>query len=146
MGQPLTLPRYQRLARWRSLIKLKHVLLALPFLVGESVNYYVVGPGYTSLANPGVLEQVAERRIENGWGLTEDVDLTAYSLLGAVADCKSLGHGGYLVTEKEVKSILIVDCEADVHRGDMDRKKLIVDINDKELVHQEAYLVLWRAR
>lgn len=125
---------------------IKHVLLVLPLLVGSATDYYVVGPGTVSYASPGVLEQVAERRIKNGWGIPDHINLSDYEVLGATIDCTELGRNGYIVTDKTVKSILIVDCENSDHKGQMAKRQLVVDVNDKSLVHETAYLILWRTK
>ena len=103
-------------------------------------DFDIRGPGYLSFANPGVLERVAERRLANGWGL--ETNWTGYEVLGATADCSLLGRGGWLIAGGEVVPILIVDCEADVHRGQMAERGLLADVSRLDLVHQKGWLVL----
>lgn len=104
-------------------------------------EYSLVGPGAISYADPGVLEKVTERRIKNGWGL-DRVNWSKYDLLGATAECKWLGKSGLLLSGLKRKTILIVDCEADVHKGQMQERGLLVDINNEDLVHKKGWLLL----
>lgn len=98
--------------------------------------FQVVGYGALSYAP---LEPVADRRIRNGWGL-ESVE--GYDLLIAPADCALLGRDGWLFVGDEVYSVIVADCEADVHRGQMKERGLLVDTNDSRLVSEYGYLVL----
>mgnify|MGYP001603278827 CR=1 FL=1 len=42
----------------------------------------------------------------------------------------------------KVYSVIVVDCEADVHKGQMAARGLLVDQNKIELTSQYAWLVL----
>lgn len=86
-----------------------------------------------------MLETVAERRIHNGWGV-ESVE--GYDLLIAPADCSFLGRSGWLFVGDKVYSVIVVDCEADAHKGQMAARGLLADQNKSELASQYAWLVL----
>lgn len=118
-----------------------YFLIGLFALLALSSQLTILGPGAISPADPGVLERVAERRLRNGWGLT-DVNLQDYNALVAPADCDLLGRRGWLVAGKRVVSALVVDCEADVHRGQMDERGLLLDTNRQDLAHLEGLLIL----
>lgn len=107
-------------------------------LITSTVRLEVIGPGAVSYAGKGVLERVAERRIRNGWGLTQ----VNNAILVAPADCDYLGSQGWLVTEDDVYNVTVVDCEADVHSGQMRQRGLLVDTNRLDLVHKKAWLVI----
>lgn len=100
----------------------------------------VIGPGVMSTANEGVLERVAERRIKNGWGLAA-IDLSDYVLI-APDDCELLGRAGWVLTKdgKFIKA-LVVDCEADVHNGTMEKHGLLMDTNRAKFNHQVGWLI-----
>lgn len=101
--------------------------------------FSVYGPGAISAADPGVLEAVADRRINAGWGL-DSID--GYDLLIAPADCALLGRSGWLITNGNVYSSIVVDCQADVHAGIMESRGLLLDANRRELAHKQGWLVL----
>lgn len=101
--------------------------------------YSVYGPGTISYADPGVLEAVADRRIQAGWGLTE---LGDYDTLVAPADCALLGRSGWLIADGQVLSVLVVDCENGNHRGQMESRGLLLDVNRLDLAHHKGWLVL----
>lgn len=103
------------------------------------LDFEIIGPAAISQADEGVLEAVAERRIANGWGLDS---IEGYDTLVAPADCRLLGREGWLIVGGEVIEVVAVDCEADVHAGQMESRGLLVDTNRKELVHLEGWLVL----
>lgn len=113
------------------------IILAILALSGSMT---IIGPGTLSGADPGVLERVAERRLHNGWGLHQQVD--GYDVLIAPPDCKLLGRSGYLVAGGRAYSAVAVDCEADVHRGQMVDRGLLADVNERGLWHKEGYLIL----
>lgn len=100
----------------------------------------VYGPAYLSYANPGVLERVAERRLQAGWNLTGD--WTAYDVLLGVERCELLDRAGWLIVDGRVLTVKVVDCEADVHAGQMAARGLLADTNREELTHLKGWLVL----
>lgn len=101
----------------------------------------VIGPGAISYAGANVLEGVATRRYDNGWGLyTSNLRRT----LLAAEDCSLLGYNAWLIVEGHFIGGTIVDCEADVHAGEMKQRGLLVDTNRVDLVHKEAWLVVIR--
>ena len=83
---------------------------------------------------------MAERRITNGWGLTGDWH--GYDILVAPADCGLLGRSGWLIADGRVMSAKVVDCEADIHAGQMAERGLLADANMKSLGHLKGWLVL----
>lgn len=99
----------------------------------------ILGPGALAAADPGVLEAVAARRISNGWQLSQEPG--DYEVLVAVADCRQLDRSGWLIADG-LHSALVVDCEANVHRGQMDRRGLLADVNRGELGHLKGWLIL----
>lgn len=101
--------------------------------------FSVYGPGAISAADPGVLEKVAERRIANSWGLSS---IDGYDLLIAPADCALLGREGWLITNGNVYTSIVVDCENGEHRGQMAERGLLADANRRELAHKQGWLVL----
>lgn len=58
------------------------VALILSALLASELT--ILGPGTLATADPGVLEAVAERRLANGWTLTQDP--AAYDVLVGVAE------------------------------------------------------------
>ncbi len=101
----------------------------------------MVGPGYLSSANPGVLERVAEKRIRLGWGLSK-IDISNYDALVATEDCNLIGRHGWLLTDDRTESILVVDCQNRDERPRMSEVNLLADINVEDLVHKKALLLL----
>lgn len=100
----------------------------------------VYGPGFISYADPGVLERVAERRIQAGWNLTGD--WTAYDVLVAPSDCQLLDRDGWLIVDGEILTIKIVDCAQKKHRQEMIDNGLLADVNMIELAHKNGWLIL----
>lgn len=115
------------------MIYLLSLLLLLP-------DYHIIGPGFISSADPGVLEAVAERRVQANWGLSGD--WTAYDVLVATADCRNLGRSGWLIANRNVYTSIVVDCENGEHRGQMAERGLLADANRRELAHKQGWLVL----
>jgi len=105
-----------------------------------SVEVVVLGPGVLAPADPGVLEDVAHRRTTYGWRL--DKDYRQYEVLVAPANCDLINRSGWLWTGQERYTALVVDCEAGHHRGQMDRRGLLADVNCRELGHKRGWLVL----
>lgn len=102
----------------------------------------VIGPGAVSLADKGVLEKVAERRLKNGWGLADE-EPNNYDALIAPSDCSLLGRKGWLLTNKgDFVWALVVDCEDEADKGIMQKHGLLVDTNRADLVHKVGWLVL----
>ena len=105
-----------------------------------SIEVVVLGPGVLAPADPGVLEEVAHRRTTYGWQLSKDYQ--AYDVLVAPADCRLLDRAGWLWTGDGRYTALVVDCESRHHRGQMDRRGLLADVNCRELGHKRGWLVL----
>lgn len=97
----------------------------------------IFGPGAISYS--AILDDVAERRINAGWGLSE---ISGYEVLVAPADCNLLGRSGWLIANGDVYSAIVVDCEQKAHRGQMESRGLLVDASRVGLNHKEAWLVL----
>lgn len=114
------------------------IALLLGLLLLSSVA--IVGPGHLSYAGDGTLEAVAERRLRNGWGLTED--WRGYEVLVAPADCALMGRAGWLVVDGSTETALVVDCENSNHAGTLERRGLLGDTNQEELTHRRGWLVL----
>jgi hypothetical protein len=92
----------------------------------------IYGPAYLSYAP---LEQVVEKR---EWQGTE-----AFEVLVAPSDCNLLGKWVWLIVEDgQVLSGVVVDCERPEHQGQMDERRLLADVNDWDLVHKKAWLVV----
>lgn len=100
----------------------------------------VIGPGALSFAGDGTLERVAERRIQNHWGLTGD--WTAYDVLSAPSDCQLLDRDGLLIVEGKILTVKVVDCAQEKHRQQMIDNGLLADTNLPGLTHEKAWLVL----
>jgi hypothetical protein len=103
-------------------------------------DFDIVGPGFVSYADPGVLEAVAERRVTNGWGLSGDWE--GYDVLAAPASCKLLNRSGWLVAGGKVLTVKIVDCEQKAHAGQMAERGLLLDVNRWGLRGEKGWLVL----
>lgn len=101
----------------------------------------MVGPGYLSYADPGVLERVAEKRIRLGWGLSK-VDIRDYDALVATESCDLIGREGWLMTDSVTKNVLVVDCQNRDEQPRMSEVNLLADINVEDLVHKKALLLL----
>lgn len=98
--------------------------------------FYGYGPmGYTA-----TLEEVAERRYLNEWGVS--VDPRDFDVLLGVQDCAALGQEGWLIAGGNIYSALVVDCEGQNHRGEMDQHGLFADISQSALSHRCGYLIL----
>lgn len=102
----------------------------------------ILGPGVLSQADPGVLESVAQRRIHYGYGLEAALDVNDYEVLIAPADCDLLGRDGWLVANGHSYRAIVVDCEARHHRGQMQSRGLLADVNNLELVHKQGWVIL----
>lgn len=100
------------------------ILLLLGFLLG----FQIYGPG--ALAYTTVLEQVSETRIKYGYGL-DSID--GYEVLVAPSDCDLLGKNGWLITEDEVLTAIVVDCESEEHKGIMKERNILADVNKENL-------------
>ena len=98
----------------------------------------ISGPG--AIGYSPILEQVAERRIANEWGLS--ADWREYEVLVATPNCKQLGKSGWLIAGGRVMTAKVVDCEADVHAGQMAERGLLVDASRRWLNHKAGWLVL----
>jgi len=99
--------------------------------------FIIILTGTLSKANPGVLEKVAERRVQNEWGLTE---ITQDTLI-AVEDCNLLGYEAIVKVDGKEHKSQIVDCEAS-HHNHMKERGLVADINNPDLVHKEAEVII----
>ena len=72
-----------------------------------------------------MLEAVAHRRAVY-FGQVEN--WREYEVLAAVEDCELIGRSGWIIAD-EVKSVIVVDCEADVHQGQMASRGLMADVS-----------------
>jgi hypothetical protein len=107
----------------------------------EVPSVLVLGPGYLSAADPGVLERVALRRMAVGWGLAE-TDIAQYDALVATIEWAHLGRAGWLIADKATYTALVVDCAQAKHRQAMMDGELLADVNRPQLVHKRAVLLL----
>lgn len=98
----------------------------------------IFGPGAISYS--AILDDVAERRVLNEWGLS--ADWRGYDVLVAPADCRLLGRSGWLIANGDVYSAIAVDCENGDHAGQMAERGLLADASRRGLNHQRAWLVL----
>lgn len=98
----------------------------------------VYGPG--AISYTPILERVAERRVLNEWGLTDD--WRGFDVLVAPSDCRLLGRSGWLIANGDVHSAIVVDCEQQAHRGQMAERGLLADASRRGLNHQRAWLIL----
>lgn len=87
----------------------------------------------------GNLEEVANRRIKNGWNLDS---IEGYEILVAPSDCNLLNRSGWLIVEGKIYSAIVVDCEQEKHRGQLEERGLLCDQNIKDLTHKESFLIL----
>ena len=101
----------------------------------------ILPPAALSLANPGVLERVAERRMSNNWGL-ERQDLSHFDAFVAPSDCDLLGKTGTLIIGDNTYTVISVDCENRENQL-MEQRGLLADINLPELVHKQGILVFY---
>lgn len=97
-------------------------------LLGIVPDYDVYGPGAFSYTS--VLEEVSERRIKYGYGLS---DIEGYDILVAPSDCSLLGKDGWIISAQGIHSMIAVDCESDIHKGTMQTNGILADVNTKEL-------------
>ena len=98
----------------------------------------ISGPG--AIGYSPILEQVAERRIANEWGLS--ADWREYEVLVATPNCKQLGKSGWLIAGGRVLSARVVDCAQPKHRRAMEDNGLLVDASRRGLNHKAGWLVL----
>lgn len=98
--------------------------------------FVIVLVGHFSQANSGVLEQVAERRIANGWGLEE---VKEGHILIATPQCHWLGHEATVIVGSKRYRATVVDCSHNSNA--MIQRGLVADTNTHELVHQEAQVI-----
>lgn len=91
----------------------------------------IYGPAQLSYGN---LQRVVERK---GWQGTDHFDV-----LLAVPDCNLVARQGWLISETGIYSAVIVDCEADDHKGQMAERGLLADTNRDDLTHQWAWVVV----
>lgn len=98
----------------------------------------IFGPGAISYS--AILDNVAERRVLNEWGLSGDWQ--GYDVLVAPADCRLLGRSGWLIANGDVYTTIAVDCENGDHRGQMAERGLLADGSLEGLNHKRAWLVL----
>lgn len=101
------------------------------------LDFKVYGPGALSYAP---LEEVAERRVLNNWNLS--ADYTEYDLLVAPSNCDLLNKNGWLIVRDQILTVKVVDCEQAKHQGQMDAWGLLADTNRKDLVHEQAWLII----
>lgn len=101
-------------------------------------DYAILGPG--ALSYTPVLEQVAERRIALGFGLS---DIEAGAVLIAPASCDLLGRKGWLIAGGGVQRAQVVDCENGNHKGEMTERGILADVSSEELGHEKpAWVIL----
>jgi len=98
----------------------------------------IIGPGAVSYTP--ALEVVAERRVLNDWGLTDD--WSTFEVLAAVPDCRLLNRSGWLIAGGKVLTVKIVDCAQEKHRQAMVDNGLLADASMEELNHKAGWLVL----
>jgi hypothetical protein len=91
----------------------------------------IYGPGAMSYAD---LDAVVARK---GWEGTRDFDV-----LSAPSNCNLMARQGWLITSKGVFSTVIVDCQADEHKGQMEARGLLVDTNRDDLVGANGWLIV----
>ena len=113
------------------------MIYLLSALLAFVPDYQIHGPG--ALSYTPVLESVAERRIALGFGLSE---IEAGVVLVAPANCAHLGRRGWLIAGGAVHRAQVVDCEADVHRGEMVERGILADVNKPRLDHERGWLIL----
>jgi len=94
-------------------------------------DYQVYGPGALSYAP---LEIVVENR---GWEGTEEFDM-----LVAPSDCNLLARQGWVITKEKIFNVVVVDCEAPEHKGQLEERGLLLDQNLKEMTSKKAWLII----
>lgn len=101
----------------------------------------VLGPGALAPADPLVLETVEVRRVRNGWGLDSFAGVGV--VRAAVESCDHLGRDGWILTEDEVYSVRVVDCQQAEHEP-LSQRGLVGDVAPQwGLGHQQAVIILW---
>lgn len=102
--------------------------------------------GALAAAQPGCLERVQERRITNGWGLTEPARPGV--VLIAIRDCSKLGLDGSIVVEgrgrHRVLPARVVDCQQVGHKP-LESLGLAADVNLQWLNGRRATVIIWEA-
>lgn len=86
------------------------------------------------------IDFVAERRYNVEWGQLSN-DPKQFDVLLGVEDCQLLNRSGYLLTDNNIYSALIVDCNNPQHTWP---KYYLGDINRGDLT--EGYLILTQGR
>jgi hypothetical protein len=99
----------------------------------------VLVTGALAPADPGVLEAVQARRVANGWGL--EAPAPEGSVLLALDDCGLLGRAGLVLVDGEAYPAYVVDCASE--SGELAARGLAADVNDAELGHKRAVIVVW---
>jgi len=106
------------------------------------VSLVVLGPGVLAPADPGVLEDVQDRRIRYGWGLEEEAGPGV--MLIATERCDLLGARGVALVEGVgVVAVAVVDCQQKEHVPLSDLG-IVADVSDESLGHRKAQLILWQ--
>ena len=101
-----------------------------------------LGPGALAPADPGCLEAVEIRRIQNGWGLSRLGGAGVMRV--AVESCDLLGYEGVAVVEGVGDvPVFVVDCQQEAHEPLSDRG-LVADVSWGELGHKKAIILLWQ--
>ena len=101
-----------------------------------------LGPGALAPADPGCLEAVEIRRIQNGWGLSRLGGAGVVRI--AVESCDLLGYEGVAVVEGVGDvPVFVVDCQQKAHEP-LSERGLVADVNWPLLGHKQAVLLLWQ--
>lgn len=108
------------------------MIAALIYFILSSAQ--LVGPLTLAPTDPGVLERVAQRRVN--WQQVPE-NWADYDTLAGVADCSLVGRSGYLIGD-EVYTVAIVDCAKPEH---VERAKWMIDVNQE--LSGEGVLILW---
>lgn len=112
-------------------------------LLSLVTSLILLKPGVLASASEGVLERVQETRVEYGYGL--EYQAPPDMVLIGVEDCGLLGYSGLAIIENVgAMDVYVVDCEQAKHRGQLRQRDLVADVNDPELNHERATLILWR--
>jgi hypothetical protein len=104
----------------------------------NSLTFFTI-IGYGAISYAPNLDKVAHRRIAYHWQLAS---IEGYDVLVAPADCALLGRHGWLIVGDRFYRAMVVDCEADTDKGEMAKRRLLLDQNLKELVHKRGWLIL----
>ena len=107
------------------------------FLISLYLDFLIIGPGALSYAP---LDEIAERRVKNDWGLTDNYK--AYDVLVAPSDCRLLNRTGWLIVDGKILTIKVADCEQAEHQGQMKERGLLADTNKKELISKQGWLII----